>query len=249
MIGITHTGKIGDLALCLPVCSWIYKTTGEKIVFIFPEDFPFIQRVESLLRLQPFTHDVKYCSYQVVDYRCGGQPYQFNPHDYIPDLNISKYYNMGIRDITPQYMAEHYAEEHGLGVDYDFILNLDLNFKHHTEKLMCTEVMHDFLPHFEQTDLNEDFLNALRAFAYSKERHMHFSSLAVYLSLAKIPIYLYCIVRDQMYVHLLTYDKEKTKTIDPSEYGKYFKNAPILDVRSLDENKNLISIYKEVFFK
>ena len=42
-----------------------------------------------------------------------------------------------------------------------------------------------------QLDFNSDILTNLQNLAYSKERHLHFSSLAVFLSLAKLPFYLY----------------------------------------------------------
>ena len=111
---------------------------------------------------------------------------------------------------------------------------------------MCTEVMHKFLPHFEPTDLNKDFLSALQDFAYAKERHMHFSSLAIYLSLAKIPFYLYNIVRDQPFCDLLTF--EKTYTIDINNFSIFHRDSPVLDIRTLDENNNLISVYDKIFF-
>ena len=246
MLGSTHTGKAGDFGQCLPVCSWLYKTYNEKIIFILPEGFPFIKQLESLIRLQPFTENVIYCDFNIANFDIGGQPYKFNPHDYVKDLNISRYYNFGFRSVPDKYVSEFYAEEYGLGVDEEFILNLDLQFKYNSNKLMCTEVMHKFLPHFEPTDLNKDFLSALQDFAYAKERHMHFSSLAIYLSLAKIPFYLYNIVRDQPFCDLLTF--EKTYTIDINNFSIFHRDSPVLDIRTLDENNNLISVYDKIFF-
>ena len=247
MIAVTHPGKIGDFGLCLPICSWLHKTYNEKIIFILPKWFPFMDKAESLIRLQPFTEDIIYCDFVVDNYDLGGQPYKFNPHDYIPNLNISRYYNFGFKSKPDKNVTAFYAEEHGLGIDHDYVLNLGLDFKHNSDKLMCTEVMHKFLPNFEQTDLNKDFLNALKDFAYAKERHMHFSSLAVYLALAKIPFYLYTIVRIQPFVDTLEFNE--TGLIDNNQYWFYHRDSPVLDIRSLDGNNNLISIYNEIFFK
>jgi hypothetical protein len=247
MIAVTHTGKAGDFGQCLPICSWLYKTYNEKIIFIFPKGFPFIKQLESLIRLQSFTEDIIYCDFSVANYDIGGQPYKFNPHDYVENLNVSRYYNFGFRTSPDKYVPEFYAEEYGLGVDEDFILNLDLQFKYNSNKLMCTEVMHKFLPHFEPTDLNKDFLRALQDFAYAKERHMHFSSLSIYLSLAKIPFYLYTVIRDQPFVDLLTF--EKTNLMNPDDFWIYHRDSPVLDIRSVDENNNLVSIYDKIFFK
>jgi hypothetical protein len=247
MIVVTHTGKAGDFGLCLPICSWLHKTYKEKIIFVLPRFFPFIKSLESLIKLQPFTEDILYCDHYVRNYDCGGQPYKFDPKVYFPDLEFTRYYNFGFRGIPDKYVPYFYAEEYGLGVDEDFVLNLGLDFKYTSDKLMCTEIMHKYLPHFEQTDLKKDFLLALRDFAYAKERHMHFSSLAVYLGLARIPFYLYNIVRFQPIVDTLEFSK--TNPINPEEFWIYYQNAPVLDVRSVDENDNLISIYNQIFFK
>ena len=100
MIVVTHTGKAGDFGQCLPICSWLYKTHNEKIIFIIPNSFPFFKDLESLIRLQPFTEDIKYCDFNVEHYDMGGQPYKFNPKNYFPDLEYSAYYNFGFRNAT-----------------------------------------------------------------------------------------------------------------------------------------------------
>lgn len=246
MIGVTHTGKIGDLGQCLPICSWLYKNYNEKIVFIFPEGFPFIKSVESLLRLQPFTHDIIYCDFNIVHFDMGGQPYKFNPHDYIENLNITKYYNFGFRYSPDKFVPEFYAEEYGLGVDYEFILNLDLDFKYTNNKIKCSEVMGDFFPNFEQPDFSKDFLFNLREFAYAKERHLHSSSLVIFLSLAKIPFYLYMLNVHRPLVDLFEYGDHIL--LEPkSTFNIFFKNAPVLDVRTIEDGK-IISVYDKIFF-
>ena len=247
MIAITHTGKIGDFALCLPICSWLYKTRNEKIIFILPKSFPFMQECESLIRLQPFTEDILYCDHLIYHYDIGGQPYKFNPYDFFPNLNISEYYNIGFRSLPDKYVTEFYAEEYGLGIDYDFVLNLDLQFNYRNTDIMCSEVLSEYFPNYNPPDFSKDFLTNLQKLAYARERHLHFSSLAVFLSLAKIPFYLYTIQKDQPYVNIL--DCDKKINIDPERYWWYFKNAPTLDVRGLNENNKIVSIYNEIFFK
>lgn len=247
MIAITHTGKIGDFGQCLPICSWLYKTYNEKIIFVIPRGFPFFKDIESLIRLQPFTEDVIYCDFTIQHFDLGGQPYQFDPRDFIPDLNISRYHNFGFRSKPDKFVTEFYAEEHGLGIDKDFVLNLGLTFNSNSNKLMCSEVMAEFFPGFEQPDFTKDFLTNLQELAYAKERHLHFSSLAVFLSLAKIPFYLYTIAKYQPFVDLIEYSKYVT--IEPSEFWLFYKTAPVLDVRSVTEDKKIISVYNEVYFK
>ena len=40
-----------------------------------------------------------------------------------------------------------------------------------------------------------------------------------------------------------------SKEVDPDAFFIYHKDSPVLDVRSVDENNNLISIYDKIFFK
>lgn len=247
MIAVTHPGKIGDFGLCLPICSWLHKTYNEKIIFILPRWFPFMDKAESLIRLQPFTEDIIYCDFVVDNYDLGGQPYKFNPHDYIPNLNISRYYNFGFKSKPDKNVTAFYAEEHGLGIDHDYVLNLGLNFNYHSTDFMCSELLTDQYPNFKQLDFNSDFLTNLQTLAYSKERHLHFSSLAVYMSLARIPFYLYMIQRFQPYVNSLDYQYKVN--IPNDDYWLYFGDAPVLDVRTLNSENKLISVYNEIFFK
>ena len=89
-----------------------------------------MRQAESLIRLQPFTEDIIYCDFEVTNYDIGGQPYKFNPHDYIPNLNVSRYYNFGFRSQPDKDITEFYSEEYSLGVDKDYVLNLGLNFNY-----------------------------------------------------------------------------------------------------------------------
>lgn len=247
MIAVTHTGKAGDFGLCLPICSWLYKTHNEKIIFVLPKGFPFIKQLESLIKLQPFTEDIIYCDHHVKHYDLGGQPYKFNPHDYVEDLNVSRYYNFGFRSAPDKNVTEFYAEEYGLGIDHDFVLELDLPFAYDRTKLMCSEVLTEFYPNYTLPNFNEDFLTNLRELAFARERHLHFSSLAVFAGLAKIPFYLYLIQRWQPYVDLLTY--ERIITIQPDAFWHYYGNSSVLDIRAIDENNKIVSVYNQIFFK
>jgi hypothetical protein len=247
MIAVTHPGKIGDFALCLPICSWLYKTYNEKIIFVVPEGFPFMKNAESLIRLQPFTEDIIYCNFKVNNYDVGGQPYKFNPHDYVENLNVSRYYNFGFRGKTDKFVTEYYAEEYGLGVDYDYVLNLDAQFNYHRTDLMCSELLVEYFPNYKQPDFTKDFLTNLRDLANARERHLHFSSLAVFTTLAKIPFYLYTTQRFQPYVDRLDYQYKTA--VNSEDYWLYFKDAPVLDVRALNQDNKIVSIYNEIFFK
>ena len=54
-------------------------------------------------------------------------------------------------------------------------------------------------------------------------------------------------IRDQPFVDLLTF--EKTNLMNPDDFWIYHRDSPVLDVRSVDENNNLVSIYDKIFFK
>jgi len=106
--------------------------------------------------------------------------------------------------------------------------------------------MGDFFPNFEQPDFNKDFLFNLQELAYAKERHLHSSSLAVYLSLAKIPFYLYTLNVHRPFVDLFTYGHHIL--LEPVEtFNIFYKESPVLDVRTLEDGK-IISVYDKIFF-
>lgn len=247
MIAVTHPGKIGDFGFCLPICSWLYKTYSEKIVFVFPHGFPFMDKAESLIRLQPFTEDIVYCDFQVIHYDMSGQPYHFNPSDFIKDREFSKFYNFGFRSAPDKFITEFLAEEYDLGYDEDFVLDLGLGFNTDPGNIMCSEVMVNFLSGFEVPDFDKDFLSNLQDLVHAKERHLHFSSLAVFLSLARVPFHLYLINKFQPFVDQIEYNGHVH--IDPKQYNTFFKNAPVLDVRIIDKNDKIKSIYNEIFLK
>ena len=69
----------------------------------------------------------------------------------------------------------------------------------------------------------------------------------MFLSLAKIPFYLYTIQRFQPFVDKLDYQHKIS--IESDRYWGYFKDAPVLDVRKLNEDNKIESIYNEIFFK
>lgn len=114
--------------------------------------------------------------------------------------------------------------------DKDFVLDLGLEFNTESYKIMCTYGMGAYFPSFECINSDNDYLVSLRELAYAKERHLHSSYFAAFLNQAKIPYYLYC-------------------GDDVEHFEKYYKNAPVLDVRGFDEKGNIISVYDKIFFK
>lgn len=122
MIVLTHTGKLGDFLLALPVASWFYQNTGEKIHWVLSSDFKPFRSIEPLLTLQEATGKISLVPHRIRHYKCGGQPYRFDPAKY--GITENSYLNIGFRHLPEKYVPDFYAEEIGAGVDYDFVLNV-----------------------------------------------------------------------------------------------------------------------------
>lgn len=121
----THCGKLGDFIATLPISSWLFQTRGIKTHFVLPNSFPPFNKVESLLKLQPFTDQVTLVDYKVQNYWCGGQPYHFNPNDYGVSCG-NRYLNLGFRGGPNKPIWQFVAEEYGIGWDEEFRLELGI---------------------------------------------------------------------------------------------------------------------------
>jgi hypothetical protein len=107
--------------------------------------------------------------------------------------------------------------------------------------------MGDFFPNFDQPDFTKDFLYNLQELAYAKERHLHSSSLALFLGLAKIPFYLYMLNVHRPLVDIFKYDEHIL--LEPKQtFILFFRELPVLDVRTIEDSK-IISVYDKIFFK
>lgn len=229
MIAVTHNGLIDDIAYILPICSWLEKTRNEKIVFVLPTTTPGIETLIPLLKIQKFTHDIRLIEYPKSI---------FDPSEFITDINLSSYYNF-IKSIKEtKYITDFQADITNLGVDRDFVLNLDLGFRYGSDKLSITPGLTDVFPNYSIVYDNGDILTTLRELAYSKERHVNFNTIAIYLGLAKIPFYLYL------------FKKENGFYVDETKDNFWLKlrDASILDVRAFGSNRNIISIYDKIYF-
>jgi len=230
MIAITHNGTIADIAYILPICSWLEKTTNEKMVFVLSEKTIDIENIIPLLKIQKFTHDIRLIQYPKS---------VFNPNEIITDIKFNSYYNFIKPAVESKYLTDLYADITNLGVDKDYVLNLDLEFKYSSDKLSITPGLKDIFPNYPIIYDHGDILTTLRELAYSKERHVNFNTTAIYLGLTKIPFYLYLFKKESgFYV-----DENKENFLLKLRY------ASILDFRSFGANRNIISIYDKIYFK
>jgi hypothetical protein len=230
MIAITHNGTIADIAYILPICSWLEKTTNEKMVFVLSEKTIDIENIIPLLKIQKFTHDIRLIQYPKS---------VFNPNEIITDIKFNSYYNFIKPAVESKYLTDLYADITNLGVDKDYVLNLDLEFKYSSDKLSITPGLKDIFPNYPIIYDHGDILTTLRELAYSKERHVNFNTTAIYLGLTKIPFYLYL------------FKKESGFYVDENKENFWLKlrDASILDIRSFGANRNIISIYDKIYFK
>jgi hypothetical protein len=231
MIAITHTGTISEIAHTLPIASWLYKTKNKKVVFIFPNKTNKIDKIVSLLKLQKYTEDVLLSDFS-------GNWIDFDPALHFNNYNYDEKYYFKSEIRYPFYITDFYADKYGLGVDSEFFLNLDLDFKYVNEKICITNGLIDIYPNYEIVSDEMDMLSMLREFAYAKERKINFNEVAVYFGYTKIPFYLYLFKKENgFYI-----DENKEK------FWLDLKNASILDVKNFGPNRKIISVYDKIYF-
>lgn len=231
MIVITYNGGLINFLPILPVCSWFYKEKNEKILFILDNSFQFIDEV---LRLQPFVSDIiftdvinsKYLIDNVYDPRKSDlsikysfdELYMFNDEQFSTiNENISKYY----------------AYQMNGEFDKDFVLNLNLNFRYHTENISTITQLKQIFPYYID-ESNSSLLVTLQNLAYGQERHLPHSYITLLLSYAGSFIYLYL--------------SDNLQNNNPfSIYWGYYAKAPIIDVREIKDGE-MRSIYNKIYF-
>ena len=230
---VTHIGSISDIAHILPICSWLHINKGEKITFIFPEQTSKIETIIPLLKLQKFTEDVILINFDYAD------GYKFDPKKYNQNLVYNECFNFNTPLKYFNNPTEFQASTLNLGVDKDFTLNLDLDFKYDADKFSITRGLVDVYPHYEIINDDGNLLDVLKDFAYSKERHVNFNHIAIYFSLTRIPFYLYMFKKENGYFI--------NETVD--NFWLHLSNAPILDVRDFNSQRKIISVYNKIYFK
>ena len=114
----THCGKFGDMLMCLPILSAWWKKTGEKPGLALAQ-FPYAKESIELLKLQECiggVYDIEYWPGECW----GGFPYK--------PLKIvgmgEEFINLGFRAYPDKSLIEFVAEEHGLDIDWGFVLNI-----------------------------------------------------------------------------------------------------------------------------
>lgn len=120
----THSGRLGDLFCMLPVISWWHKKNpGEEIHIVLANNIEYVLSAIELCKYIPFINSVTTCEHYTQHTEMGGQPYLFDPNQY-GSLPKGDYINIGFRSRPDKFVPEFFAEEHNLGVDRDFTINI-----------------------------------------------------------------------------------------------------------------------------
>jgi hypothetical protein len=197
---LTHCGKLGDFVYAWPIAAWLHRQTGRKIHWVLPQEFTPFRRVESLLLRQAFSERVTLVDFPVRSHACGGQPYRFNPAHY---GIAGEYLNLGFRWWPNKFVTPYQAEEHGLGWEEDWVLDMGLGEANTTgkapspalgaqsEAMVATEQPCIPATPEARLDLKQDVLANVQRMAAARERHCFFSGLAAILYFARVPFVLY----------------------------------------------------------
>jgi len=184
-ITLTHCGKLGDFLYCLPIASWIYKTTGRKIHWVLPHTFEPFNHIDPLLASLPFTEQLTLVNHPIYLHGHGGQPYKFNPADY--GVQVDEYYNLGFRGYPDKFVTAYCAEEYGFGWDRDY--TLEFGDVEPSDKAIRTEQWEvaEKAPHAEPYTIPMDLYALGRLLKAAKERWTWYSGPAALMFLARMP--------------------------------------------------------------
>lgn len=119
----THTGKLGDFFITLPIYAKHYTDTGEKCTIVFPSNFPHSDVAIEFCKRFDFIKEIILSNFSVMHFDLGGVPYKFDPNEY--GVRCDSWYNLGYRHIPDgTYAAKFFADEHGIGYDENFNIKI-----------------------------------------------------------------------------------------------------------------------------
>lgn len=191
IIVCTHTGKLGDFLYSLPVASWLHKAYGCRIHWVLANAFPPFRYIERLLKAQEMTCGFSLADVPITDFSFGGQPFRFDPGQYIPEVAGLPYFNFGFDSAPHQYVTAHYAEMHGLSWDPAFRLEVG-PVAASGERLRSAELrMAIERPDIDPLPTVMDLLELARRLKAARERHMWYCGLAVLCYFLGIEQYIY----------------------------------------------------------
>jgi hypothetical protein len=193
----SNCGLLGDMFLCLPVLSWHYKTFNQKVTFALSTHFPYSRDAQELLEMQECIEKVIYFDYtpEIHEYR-ESDKVMGQYHILSSALNEfnDEVISLGFHGWPDKYIPEFYAEEYGLGVDYDFKLNYGTpNYWYHDHIVKIDKFEKPQLLDVDGINLacDNSIIMNLQLAAGAKEVITFTTGFSIMATLARIPIILY----------------------------------------------------------
>ena len=196
--------RMGDCLHLLPIISWYCKTYDIKIDWAICDKTPYYKELVEILSYEKYINKVHIYEFSYIKkwvespkINCCFRPYsnvsnelnlKFNNYYdnvYCFGFDENQYYARSIK-----FFSDHFAEEHGFGVDYDYKLNY--GNPDYTYKDNCVKIDKLYEPQIQNIDaINLDESNSiirnLQLCAGAKEVITVRTGAAIALSLARIP--------------------------------------------------------------
>lgn len=123
----THSGRLGDFFTMLPIVSWWHKKNpSEEIHIVLSNNIDYVISAIELCKYIPFINSVTTCGHVTEHSQMGGQPYIFDPNQY-GSIVKGDYINIGFRSRPDKFVTQFFAEEHNLGFDENFTIDIPHN--------------------------------------------------------------------------------------------------------------------------
>jgi hypothetical protein len=196
--------RLGDCLHILPIVSWFCKKYNTKIDWAICDNTPYYNELIEILSYEKFVNKIHIFQFasikewtSVSDTICCFRPYsnisntlklKFN--NYYDDVYCFGFNDTDYRNKRITFFSEHFAEEHGFGVDYEYKLNygeIDYTYKNNSVKI--DKFYSPELEDFDAINLNESnsIIKNLQLCAGAKEVVTVRTGIAIALSLARIP--------------------------------------------------------------
>jgi hypothetical protein len=195
--------RLGDCLHILPIVSWFCKEYNTKIDWAICDNTPYYNELVEILSYEKFVNKVHIFQFSSIEEwktpltTCCFRPYsnisgilnkKFN--NYYDNVYCFGYDNEQYSTKQIKFFSEHFAEEYGFGVDYEYKLNygnIDYTYKDNLVKI--DKLYSPQLQDFDAINLNESnsIIKNLQLSAGAKQVVTVRTGAAIALSLARIP--------------------------------------------------------------
>ena len=195
--------RLGDCLHILPIVSWFCKRHNTKIDWAICDNTPYYSELVEILSYEKFVNKVHIFQFSSIqEWKMPSTTCCFRPYSNISDTLNSKfdnYYNnvycfgydnqkYSSKNIT--FFSDHFAQEHGFGVDYEYKLNYgDIDYTYKNNSVKIDKLYAPQLQNIDAIDLNQSnsIIKNLQLCAGAGEVITVRTGAAIALSLARIP--------------------------------------------------------------